>query len=83
MTIDPAKQQIPDDATWIDLENPTKEEEALVEQCLGVDIPTRSELEEIEPSSRLYEHGGTLYMTVSALTGVTEGAPTTSRSASS
>ncbi len=77
-TIDPAKQEIPDDSTWIDLENPTREEEALVERCLGVDIPTRSELEEIEPSSRLYELGGTLYMTVSALTGVTEGAPTTS-----
>lgn len=77
-TIDPAKQTIPDDSTWIDLESPSLEEEALVERCLGVDIPTRSELEEIEPSSRLYERGGTLYMTVSALTGVTEGVPTTS-----
>jgi magnesium transporter len=75
--IDPARQQIPDDATWIDLESPTREEEALVERCLGVDVPNRSELEEIEPSSRLYERGDTLYMTVSALTGVTEGSPTT------
>jgi magnesium transporter len=76
--IDPAQQKIPDDSTWIDLESPTLEEEALVERCLGVDIPTRSELEEIEPSSRLYARNGTLYMTVSALTGVTEGSPTTS-----
>ncbi len=76
--IDPGQQKIPDDATWIDLECPTREEEALVERCLGVDIPTRSELEEIEPSSRLYEQSGTLYMTVSTLTGVTEGSPTTS-----
>ena len=75
--IEPARQSIPEDATWIDLENPTREEEVLVERCLGVDIPTRSDLEEIEPSSRLYEQNGTLYMTVSALTGVTEGAPTT------
>ena len=75
--IEPAEQKIPDDATWIDLESPTREEEALVERCLGVDIPTRSDLEEIEPSSRLYEEDGTLYMTVSALTGVTEGTPTT------
>ena len=75
--IDPGEQKIPSDATWIDLENPTREEEALVERCLGVDIPTRSDLEAIEPSSRLYEQGGTLYMTVSALTGVTEGSPTT------
>lgn len=75
--IDPGEQKIPSDATWIDLENPTRDEEALVERCLGVDIPTRSDLEEIEPSSRLYEEGGALYMTVSALTGVTEGSPTT------
>ena len=75
--IDPGEQKIPDDATWIDLENPTREEEALVERCLGLEIPTRSDLEEIEPSSRLYEQDGTLYMTVSALTGVTEGSPTT------
>lgn len=68
---------IPCHATWIDLENPTRAEEELVERSLGVDIPTRSDLEEIEPSSRLYEQNGALYMTVSALTGVTEGAPTT------
>jgi magnesium transporter len=75
--IDPGEQKIPEDATWIDLENPTREEEALVERCLGLDIPTRADLEAIEPSSRLYEQDGTLYMTVSALTGVTEGSPTT------
>jgi len=78
VAIDPAKRKIPDEATWIDLENPTREEEQLVERCLGVEIPTRSDIEEIEPSSRLYERGGTLYLTVSTLTGVTEGAPTTS-----
>ena len=75
--IDPAGQKIPEDATWIDLENPTREEEALVERCLELDIPTRSDLEEIEPSSRLYEQDGAIYMTVSTLTGVTEGSPTT------
>lgn len=77
VTIDPAKQKIPDESTWIDLEHPTREEEMLVERCLGVEIPTQSDLQEIEPSSRLYERAGALYMTVSALTGVTEGAPTT------
>ena len=75
--VDPASEKIPDGATWIDLESPTREEEMLVERCLGVEVPTRADLEEIEPSSRLYGRGGTLYMTVSALTGVTEGAPTT------
>ena len=75
--IDQGAAEIPCQATWIDLENPTREEEALVERSVGVAIPTRADLEEIEPSSRLYEQDGALYMTVSALTGVTEGAPTT------
>ena len=42
-------------ATWIDLEEPTTEEEALVERCIRVDVPTEDEMAEIEPSSRLYE----------------------------
>ena len=48
---------------WVDMFCPTKEEEEAVERLLGVDIPTREEMEEIEPSSRLYENGGVLYMT--------------------
>ena len=74
-TIDATRELIPEKASWIDLEEPTREEEALVERCIGVDVPTHSELVEIEPSSRLYERGGALYMTISALTGVTEGEP--------
>ena len=58
--IDASSQLIPDKASWIDLENPTREEEALVERCIGVEVPTQSELVEIEPSSRLYERGGAL-----------------------
>jgi magnesium transporter len=71
-------QKIPDHATWIDLEEPTEEEERLVEHCLGLGIPTQDEMAEIEPSSRLYERNGTLYMTVSVLRGVEEGEPATS-----
>jgi magnesium transporter len=69
-------EKIPDDATWIDLEQPTNEEEQLVERCITVDVPTQDEMAEIEPSSRLYEQNGTLYMTVSVLFGVEEGSPT-------
>ena len=48
--IDPAKnQRIPDEATWIDLEEPTREEDKLVEQCVGVQVPTREDMSEIEP----------------------------------
>ena len=68
-------QRIPDDATWIDLEEPTHEEEKLVEQCIGLNVPTREDMVEIEPSSRLYEHNGALYMTVSVLCGVEDGDP--------
>lgn len=75
--IDPAVAKIPDDATWIDLEEPTHEEENLVERCVQVDVPTQAEMAEIEPSSRLYENDGALYMTVSVLRGVEEERPTT------
>ena len=67
--------RIPESATWIDLEEPTKEEEQLVERCIGVGVPTREDLVEIEPSSRLYERGGALYLTMSVLYGVNDGKP--------
>ena len=69
--------KIPDSATWVDLEEPTEEEEALVERCIRMDVPTESEMAEIEPSSRLYEQAGALYMTVSVLWGVEDGDPRT------
>jgi magnesium transporter len=48
---------------WIDLLGPTKEEEDSIEQLIGVDIPTREEMEEIEISSRLYVENGAYVMT--------------------
>jgi magnesium transporter len=75
--IDPRLEQIPDDATWIDLEEPTEEEEALVERCIKVDVPTQDEMAEIEPSSRLYERNNAQYMTVSVLYGLQEDVPST------
>ena len=76
--VDAERQKIPDSATWIDLEEPTREEEQLVESCLGLDVPTPEELAEIEPSSRLYERNDALYMTLSVLYGVEEGLPASS-----
>ena len=75
--IDAKLRSIPDDAAWIDLEEPTHEEEELVERCIKVDVPTQAEMAEIEPSSRLYESNGALYMTISTLRGVDEQHPTT------
>ena len=75
-TIDPAhEQRIPDGATWIDLEEPTRDEDQLVERCVGLQVPTRDDMAEIEPSSRLYESNGALYMTMSSLYGVEDGHP--------
>lgn len=54
-------------ALWIDLLNPTDEEEHVVEQALGGEIPTREEMQEIETSSRLYEEDGVLFMTATVL----------------
>lgn len=48
---------------WIDMVNPTPEEEDQVEALLGLDIPTRDDMQEIEPSSRLYSERGAVYLT--------------------
>ena len=75
--VDAKVERIPDEAAWLDLEEPTHEEEKLVERCIEVDVPTQAEMAEIEPSSRLYEKNGALYMTVSALRGLDEDHPST------
>lgn len=66
---------IPDAAVWIDLFEPTREEEALAEKILGTNIPTRDEMIEIEPSSRLFERKGVIFMTMSVLYGVDRNEP--------
>src|SRR5262249_33429170 len=54
-------------AVWIDLFNPTKDEDLSVEQALSITVPTREEMSEIEASSRLYQGGGAHYMTAVVL----------------
>lgn len=66
---------LPKGAIWVDLLNPTKAEEALAEKLVGTNIPTREELAEIEPSSRLYERQGAAFMTMSVLYGINDGHP--------
>ncbi len=56
-----------DKCIWVDLINPTKEEDLLVEKHFGFAIPTREEMEEIEASSRLYQERGAQYMTAVVL----------------
>ena len=59
--------KITEQAIWIDLLNPTQEEEAKVEKALKIDVPTREEQQEIEASSRLYQEDGAHFMTATLL----------------
>jgi len=59
---------LPGDASWIDLREPTPDEEQHVEKALGIDVPTREEMREIEASNRFYEEAGGLYMTATLVT---------------
>lgn len=52
---------------WLDLLNPTPEEDACVERALGISLPSREEMQEIEVSARLYNEGGAEFMTVTAI----------------
>jgi magnesium transporter len=61
-------EPIPEEALWLDLFEPSVDEERLVEARLGVDVPTREEMREIESSNRLYEEGGALYLTATIVT---------------
>lgn len=59
----PAAASIPTDAVWIDLLRPAEGEDKQVEAALGLSIPTRDEMIEIEPSSRLRLENGAIYLT--------------------
>jgi magnesium transporter len=54
---------LPADTIWIDLVSPTPDEDKAVEKALGLSIPTREEMAELEASSRLYREGGATYVT--------------------
>jgi len=55
------------EALWIDLLTPSKNEEYLVEQTLGLDIPTREEMAKLELSHRLYKENNVAFMTASII----------------
>ncbi len=56
-------ERIPETAIWIDLVEPTRDEDRQVEEHLTIQIPTRDEMSELEPSSLLYVENGARYMT--------------------
>ncbi|WP_377295966.1 magnesium transporter CorA family protein [Rhizobium sp. SGZ-381] len=58
-------QSLTSDIVWIDLVAPSHEEDRLVEDLLGIEVPTRDDLKDIEPSSRLYVEKDAVFMTAS------------------
>ncbi|MDZ7601923.1 MAG: magnesium transporter CorA family protein [Hoeflea sp.] len=60
-------EPLPAAACWIDMLHPVAEEEAQVELLIGVEVPSRDELRDIEPSSRLYIENGAAYLTASVV----------------
>lgn len=55
---------------WFDLVSPEQRETKEVEASLGIALPTRDEMEEIELSARLYQEDGAEFMTMTALAGL-------------
>ncbi len=58
---------IPKNTVWIDLFEPSIEEEKLIEKALKIDTPTREEIDKIEVMSPFYKEDDAYYMTVTAL----------------
>ncbi len=69
---------IPDNVLWIDMLQPTAEEDRFLENKLNIEIPTREDMRDIEPSSRLYTESGNCFMTTSLLVGADTPNPTIS-----
>lgn len=62
------EQSAVSDIVWVDLCDPTSQEERAVESQLGINVPTRDEMHEIELSSRLYTESGAIYATAMIVT---------------
>ncbi|TDR94324.1 magnesium transporter CorA family protein [Enterovirga rhinocerotis] len=60
-------EPIPPDALWIDLIRPTPAEDRKTEIFLGIEVPTREEQKDIEPSELLYAEHGARYLTTRLL----------------
>lgn len=58
---------IPPRAVWLDLLSPTLAEEEMAEAYVGLEIPTREEMREIEISNRLYIESGHIFMTATLM----------------
>lgn len=62
-TVLSATDVVPAGAIWFDLLDPSNEERLCVNELLGVEMPTRADMEEIEVSSRLYQENDAIFLT--------------------
>ncbi len=69
---------LPSNPVWIDLYNPTLEEERHAEQQLNIQIPSREEVWKNETLNRFYEEDGLHYLTAAIITKISTPYPHTS-----
>jgi magnesium transporter len=62
-----ADDTIPKGVVWLDLVEPSIEEEKMIERALKIDAPTREEMDKIEVMSPFYKEGDSYYMTITAI----------------
>jgi magnesium transporter len=75
--VDPAAVELPAETVWVDLLDPTTDEIAFVGRTLGIELPTRDEMREIEASARVYEEDEALFLTATMLVHVDRPPPDT------
>jgi magnesium transporter len=63
----PDGDKVPAGAIWLDVISPTAADDRAAETAFEIAIPTREEMAEIEPSSRLYVENGVRYMTATLI----------------
>jgi magnesium transporter len=54
-------------AVWIDLFQPTEQEEIILDMAFSIDLPSPREMQDIEVSRRLYKEDNALFMTATIL----------------
>jgi len=74
---DVSLDKLPSEAVWIDLKMPSSAEDKAVEKLVGIQIPTREDMQEIEISSRLYIENSARYMTATLMCAADSNTPRT------
>ncbi len=69
---------LPPESIWVDICNPTLEEEKNIEGQLGIEIPTKEEVWKNQVLNRFYQDNGVSYMTAALITKVDSPYPQTS-----